>query len=417
MTGRVHIIGAGLAGLSAAIACAQDGRTVELYEAAGQAGGRCRSYDDAQLGCRIDNGNHLVLSANHATRAFLDQVGSAHTMLQPSSPRVDFIDLSTGEKWAVAPNPGLFPWWIFDPKRRVAGTRPWDYLSALALALPGPKPIAARMNTRTTLYRRLWEPLFVSVLNTPLDEADASPMWRVLIEIFGRGGRAMSPMIPQTGLSESFIDPALAYLDARGGSLHLNHRLRAFGRNGSSINMLNFGTKQIEVGPDDAIILAVPAQVAGEILPDLPAPRDFAPILNAHFRIDPPSHLTGILGVVGGTVEWIFPKPGLVSVTVSAADRLIDGEREELARLLWIDVANACGFDPAVMPPWQIVKEKRATFRATAAELARRPPTRTTIANLVLAGDWTRTGLPATIEGAIRSGNNAALLVTSRKFG
>jgi uncharacterized protein with NAD-binding domain and iron-sulfur cluster len=94
---------------------------------------------------------------------------------------------------------------------------------------------------------------------------------------------------------------------------------------------------------------------------------------------------------------------------VSNADRLIEREREELAALLWRDVAIACNL-PAALPPWQIVKEKRATFAATSAEEKKRPGARTRWANLFLAGDWTATGLPATIEGAVRSGRRAAEL-------
>jgi squalene-associated FAD-dependent desaturase len=417
MSGRIHIIGGGLSGLAAAVDAAGAGRQVSIYEGSGQWGGRCRSYDDAQLGCRIDNGNHLVLHANYATRGFLTRIGGLDAMTIPAEPRVDFIDLETQEKWSIRPSPGLFPSWIFDPRRRVAGTSALDYLSALRLLPIGRRPIARRMNTNSLLFKRLWAPLFIAVLNTPLAEADAAPMWRVLLEIFGRGGRAMTPMVPVQGLSESFIDPALNYLDAHGATVHLNHRLRGLVMAGGRVTALDFANQRIEIGAKDSVILALPASVACEILPDIQAPTSFAPILNAHYRIDPPAAMTGILGVIGGNAEWIFPKPGMLSVTVSAADRLIDEDREVLAKLLWLDVAKACGLDPEPMPPWQIVKEKRATFRATADELARRPGPKTKLANLVLAGDWTATGLPATIEGAIRSGNVASAMVSARDFG
>jgi uncharacterized protein with NAD-binding domain and iron-sulfur cluster len=111
--------------------------------------------------------------------------------------------------------------------------------------------------------------------------------------------------------------------------------------------------------------------------------------------------------VIGGVAEWVFVKPGIVSVTISAANRLIELPAEEIAALVWPDVRAACDLAGA-MPPWRVVKEKRASFAATAAQSRRRPSARTGLANLVLAGDWTATGLPATIEGAIRSGRQAA---------
>ena len=117
--------------------------------------------------------------------------------------------------------------------------------------------------------------------------------------------------------------------------------------------------------------------------------------------------------MVNGTVEWLFAFEDRLSVTISGADRLIDVDREVLARELWAEVARLTGLPPA-LPPWQIVKEKRATFAALPAEEAKRPPAETAWPNLLLAGDWTRTGLPATIEGAVRSGNRAAELALRR---
>jgi uncharacterized protein with NAD-binding domain and iron-sulfur cluster len=114
-----------------------------------------------------------------------------------------------------------------------------------------------------------------------------------------------------------------------------------------------------------------------------------------------------MIGVINGMVEWIFAFPGRLSVTISGADRLMTMAREELAEAIWREVAQVAGIAGA-MPAWQIVRERRATFASTPQQNARRPGAKTQWDNLVLAGDWTATGLPATIEGAIRSGNTAA---------
>jgi hypothetical protein len=142
-------------------------------------------------------------------------------------------------------------------------------------------------------------------------------------------------------------------------------------------------------------------------------PDEFTAIVNAHFKIAPPPSAPGMLGLIGGTAEWVFAFPDRISVTVSGADRLVEMGREELATLLWRDVAKVHGL-PEALPPWQIVKEKRATFAATPAQAKKRAESETRWKNLVLAGDWTDTGLPATIEGAIRSGHKAAELAFSR---
>jgi hypothetical protein len=122
------------------------------------------------------------------------------------------------------------------------------------------------------------------------------------------------------------------------------------------------------------------------------------------------------LGVIGGTVEWIFAFPDRVSITISGADRLLDIPREILIETLWRDVQAAAGIK-APLPPWQIIREKRATFAATPEEDAKRPGPETRLANCFLAGDWTATGLPATIEGSIRSGNRAATLAEKSRAG
>ena len=122
-----------------------------------------------------------------------------------------------------------------------------------------------------------------------------------------------------------------------------------------------------------------------------------------------------MIGVIGGTAEWVFAFPQRISVTVSGADDIVDCERAELAELLWGDVTRVHGLPPN-LPPWQIVKEKRATFRATPEQDARSAPAETLWQNLFLAGDWTATGLPATIEGAIRSGQKAARLAAGESL-
>jgi hypothetical protein len=176
---------------------------------------------------------------------------------------------------------------------------------------------------------------------------------------------------------------------------------------------LEFATRRLDLGPDDAAILTVPAYVAVNLVPNLRAPTAFRGIVNAHFKADPPAHLPPLLGVINGVCEWIFARPGRISVTVSNANRLFDTPRPDLAQALWRDVAAIAGLSET-LPPWQLVRERRATFAATPEQNALRPGAETNWSNLFLAGDWTATGLPATIESAVRSGYRAAELADSR---
>ncbi len=405
----VHIVGAGLAGLAAAVRLAGAGRDVVVHEASGHAGGRCRSYFDAELGCRIDNGNHLLLSGNNSALDYLERIGAANELVGPPAPRFPFCDVSTGERWLLAPGLGRLPWWIFDAERRVPGTRAVDYLRAASLAWSRAEDaIPARLETDSVLFRRLWQPFAVAALNTEIETGSAALLWRVIRESFGAGGGALRPLVPREGLSETFIDPALAYLGKRGATIRFGARLRAVTLAGDRVRALDFDDGAVALAPDDCAILAVSAPIAGRLLPEITVPSEFRAIVNAHYRLAVPTGGPLFIGLIGGTAEWVFRKPGVLSVTVSAADRLVDEPAETLAALLWRDVARAYELGYQTLPPWRIVKEKRATFAATPAQLGRRPPAATAWRNLFLAGDWTATGLPATIEGAIRSGGTAA---------
>jgi phytoene dehydrogenase-like protein len=116
---RIHVIGAGLAGLSAAVTATGAGRAVTLYEATAAGGGRCRSYFDTGLGMRLDNGNHLLLSGNKGVFAYLDAIGARDRVSGPRTPIFPFMDLKTGREWTLRPNLGRIPWWVLFADRRV----------------------------------------------------------------------------------------------------------------------------------------------------------------------------------------------------------------------------------------------------------------------------------------------------------
>ncbi|MCG8511584.1 MAG: hydroxysqualene dehydroxylase HpnE, partial [Rhodospirillales bacterium] len=323
-----------------------------------------------------------------------------------------FFDLADGRRWALRPNAGRFPWWIFSRDRRVPGTRVADYLRSFALAGCGPEQTVAEvLGHLGPLYRGFWEPFAIAVLNTDPNEAAASLLWPVVQETFGRGETAYRPRIAREGLSESFVDPALAHLAARNVPVSLGRRLRKVEMSGNRIVNLDFGQDSVVVGANDSVVLAVPGPTCSSLVPDVSGPDSFRSILNVHFRIDCDVREPDLLGLLGGTAQWVFRGGPVASVTISAADDLLDRDQKELATMIWNDVARALGKDAKPIPPYRVIAEKRATFAQTPAQLRLRPQPRTTIDNLVLAGDWTDTGIPATIEGAIRSGQTAADLV------
>jgi hydroxysqualene dehydroxylase len=409
--GAVHVIGAGVAGLSAAVRLVDAGREVIVHEAASFAGGRCRSYLDPTLGVVIDNGNHLLLSGNHEALDYLDRIGARHTLHDPGAAIFDFADLKSGERWRLDLSEGRIPWWLFDRRKRVPGTTLGEYFAPLGVFTKGPSvTIGEAMRCEGPLYERLWRPLLTSALNTNPPESSAVLAAALLRETLAAGGKACHPLFAAHGLAASFIDPALTFLAARGSPVRFGDRLRAIRFEEKRAVALDFDPSSQELGKDDSVVLSAPPWIAKDLLPGLTAPEEFRGILNVHFLVKPPRGQPSILGVVNGQIEWLFAFADRLSVTISNADWLIDRPREDLAAEIWREAAALTGL-PADLPPWQIVKEKRATFAATPAQNAKRPDSRTQWANVTLAGDWVQTGLPATIEGAVRSGYKAASII------
>ncbi|HUO55573.1 MAG TPA: hydroxysqualene dehydroxylase HpnE, partial [Rhodoblastus sp.] len=380
-----------------------------LHEAAPQAGGRCRSYFDSTLNMTIDNGNHLLLSGNFAALSFAKKIGGDKKLGGPQEASFDFCDLARKRRWKLRPNAGRFPWWVLSPDRRAPNTAGMDYLSLVMLLFAKPNQTLRPFLGSGEAARNLWDPLFISALNADPAEASATLAGAIVRETFAQGGAACRPLVAVDGLSAAFVDPALDFLRAHGAEIRFGAKLRAIRFADGRAATLDFGEETVTLAPDDKIVLAVTAPVAAALLPGLKAPDEFRAIVNAHFAYPAPQGLPLLTGVIGGATEWLFGFSDRLSVTISAAERFLATPREDLAATIWAEVQAVAGFS-GPLPAWQIIKEKRATFAATPQQDALRPGTATPWRNLVLAGDWTQTGLPATIEGAVRSGLNAARL-------
>ena len=415
MPNTVHIIGAGISGLSAAVRLANAGFMVHVHEATQQAGGRCRSYFDAATNLTIDNGNHLLLSGNRHALAYARSIGTEAGLVGPKRAQFPFVDLSTGQRWQLDLGESRLPLWVFDESRRVPDTGLRDYLALMPLIWAAQSTLVGKaIPCEGTLYQRLVQPLLLAALNVDPPEGSAGLAGAVVRETLLAGGQACRPLIARDGLSAVLVEPAVKLLQDKGASVRFGHELREFGMASGSVGELKFGGDTVAIGADDAVIMAVPPRPAASLLPGLKTPTKFRAIVNAHFRFDPPKGMPPLIGVVGGLVEWLFAFPQRLSVTISNGDRLVDMPREELAQAIWRDVCKAGGVQ-GDLPPWQIVRERRATFEATPEQNALRPGASTAWKNLFLAGDWTDTGLPATIEGSVRSGNRAADLVLAMR--
>lgn len=415
MSKTVHVIGAGVSGLSAGVRLSQAGFTVHVHEATHQAGGRCRSYFDGATQLTVDNGNHLVLSGNAHVRDYTRTIGTEDKLVGPESALFPFADVKTGKRWTLDLGTGRIPFWLFNASRRVPDTSVLDYLKLMPLVWSSTsRHVRDAITCEGTLYERLVGPLLLAALNVDPPEGSAGLAGAIVRKTLLAGGAACRPLIAREGLSKVLVDPAIAFVEARGGSVSLGHEVHRIGYADQRVTSLDFGGSDIvELNPSDAVVLAVPPRPAATLLPGLSVPTEYRAIVNAHFRHVPPVGTPPMVGIVNGIVDWVFAFDDRLSITISNADQLVNLPREELAQKLWDEVCLSTGIT-AELPAWQINRERRATFASTREQNALRPGAETQYQNLVLAGDWTDTGLPATIEGSIQSGDKAAQILTSR---
>ena len=209
MTGILHVVGAGLAGLSAALTAIEQGRAVRVYEGAGHAGGRCRSFFDKKLDRQIDNGNHLVLSGNDGVRRYLARAGAPDALVQAPQAIYPFVDLRTGERWSVHLNDGPIPFWAFDASRRPKGVGLGELAGASSLFVGAKgKTIAELVSARGPVWDRFWEPMSLAVMNLPPERASAELLRAVFVRTFFRDGRRSRPMFAPNGLGPALVAPA-----------------------------------------------------------------------------------------------------------------------------------------------------------------------------------------------------------------
>ena len=412
----VHIIGAGLAGLACAITVLESGRRVIVYEMAGQAGGRCRSFYDSKLERFLDNGTHLILSANTRT---VEYINSLHcnrffTIIAPAV--FPFLDLTNGERWTLQPSGGRFPWWLMHPKRRVASSRLSDYWSVYRLWGWGSRKRGGGVTVADCLagplMRRLWQPLTEAMLNTEPEAASAALLAKVLSNSLMRGEGACRPYLAHHGLGPALIDPAIHKITSKGGIIRFSNLLRGISTVGKILR-LHFETGIVETARGDSVVLALPPWRLTTLWPGLAIPTSFRAIVNVHYRLDRPIQLPGgwpFLAVIGGLAQWLFVRGDVLSVTVSAANTLTTLDSTVIAQQVWTDCASILKHCITKVPPARVVKEKRATLAHTPAADYRTIPL-PPFPRLVLAGDWTCSHLPNTIEAAITSGVRAAAQV------
>ncbi len=416
---RIAIVGAGYAGLAAAVELARAGIAVEVFEASRTLGGRARATDIE--GLRLDNGAHILAGAYTETARLMALVGEPPQALRRHPLRLEFPGEVRLAAPAWLPAPLNLTWALMTARglslaEKVAAARFMTMLKTRRFRLAADITAAELLSEQSERLRRyLWEPLCLAALNTPVHKASAQVFLNVLRDSLAASREASDLLLPACDLSSLFPEPAARYLAGGGHTVRRGVRIAAIARN-------NAGYFLDGCGPFAQVVLAVApyhlsALIAG--LPELaPLARQVAafewqPIVTCYLRYQEPVRLPWpMVGVVDGHAQWLFDLgalrglPGMIAAVISARGRHQETTAVELAARIHAEIARIVPGLPA--PAWsRVIAEQRATFACTPN--LQRPPTATVLPGLWLAGDYVASDYPATIEGAVRSGVRAAL--------
>jgi len=450
MSAPVVVIGAGWAGLSAAVRLADAGLPVMLLEEGPRLGGRATAFLDRESGEHVDNGQHVLFGCYRETYAFLRRIGTAG--LAPLQPRLELTMVGSRGERARLRCPRLpAPWHL------VAGVLGWSALpfgdrrTALRLRRvikdvrrDGAAAVAARVPPDQTvdvwlqehgqspgLAEWLWHPLALAALNQSPATAAAAPFVRVLGELFSSNPSSAAVGLPAVPLDDLCATPAKAYIEERGGMVQLRAPARVELTDAGAIRAVYAGDARIDTS---CVISAVPWFGFGRLWPrgappplarvaEHAAATDSSPIVTVNLWLDGPALDAGerFVGLVRGPAQWVFDKRALwddraghIAVVVSGADSIVRMDNAQATETVLRQLRK-------VLPRLAdrqllrsvVVREHRATF-SLAPDAPPRPPTVTDLPGFYLAGDWTDTGLPGTIESAVVSGHRAAEAVIRR---
>lgn len=417
---RVAIVGAGYAGLAAAVELTRRAIPVTVFEAARTLGGRARRVE--RFGHALDNGQHILVGAYRETLRLMRLVGIDPAQALTRIPLTLVYPARLHLRAPRLPAPLHLAWALATARgvgraEKLGAMQFMNCLKATGFTLGCDMSVAALLDDQGqdgTLRRLVWEPLCVAALNTPPERASARVFLHVLRDTLGARRSASDLLLPNCNLSALFPDAASAFIRARGGEVRSGVPVRDFAATppGFVVQGAVFSHVIMAVAPQQ-----LPALIGGsaelEPLREKVARLDYEPIVTCYLAFDPDVRLPQpMIGMADGVTQWLFDRgqlggaPGLLAAVISAGGR--HQPHRELAERVQAEVAAVIGRLPR--PLWsQVIEEKFATFACT-PDLSR-PECKTPVANLYLAGDYVASDYPATLEAAVRSGVRCAALI------
>lgn len=425
---KVVIVGGGFAGLSAAVHLANVGINVELFEASPKLGGRAYSFFDDITGDVIDNGQHILMGCYKETIHFLKLIGALNNIYYQDKLEINFVDKYSGVVPLISKSK-FYPFNLLAGLLSYKAIKFTDRVNIIKFFLKLLGTPSESLNNLTVkellddnhqndrTIKAFWDILVVGTLNTNLEKASAKIFIDILKKMFLKGNKSASILLPKTGLSEMYCNNASAFLNNHNGGINLSSRVSYIEIRNEKVKSVIVNNKPVD--GFDFVVSAVPFHSfqkmfldSDYLLSDLKF--DYSPILTVHIWLNENPFKEKFYGLIDSKVHWIFNHGKHITIVISDAGAMIEFNSEKIYKVVVEEIHNYFAFfNNSLISNYKIIKEKRATFVPSPAILNSRPNANTKIKNLFLAGDWTNTGLPSTIEGAVKSGRIAAELIAN----
>ncbi len=431
--GRVVVVGGGWAGMAAALELTQHHIPVTLYESAQNFGGRARTVSID--GLDFDNGQHLLIGAYRETLRQLFVMGIAHEKVLARLPLhleiLNKLRLTSGP----LPAPLHLLWGLLSARSMVAADRYRAIRMSLRLAMQGYQlqrdisvaELLEHHRQSAWLIENLWEPLCLATLNTSIDIASAQVFLKVLQDSFSHRRHDADLLIPKVPLGELFCGNAANFVqNIPGNQLHRNSKVSELLTESGKLTGLKVNGEALTA---NEVILATPPHVTTRLLQNVEethslseqlAQFDYQPIATVYLYYSGASLPFPMLGLSGTVSQWVFDRTvcgqtGWFAVVISAEGEHSAWDKGKLAEQVQQELAEHLTGWPQRAEAWHVIREKRATFSCHVGIEAQRPASSTPLEGLWLAGDYTNTGYPATLEGAVRSGVQCARRIIARR--
>lgn len=424
---NVVVIGGGFAGLSSASFLANSGFKVRLIEASPKLGGRAYSFQDKDSLAIVDNGQHILMGCYKETLNFLQLIGAEGNLVKQPHLSLNLIKKNFESCPLIASN-SFYPINLLSACLNYSALTSYEKFLFIKFFTKIYLYTDKELNRLTVyewlikekqtvnLIKSFWEIIAVAALNTDIKKASAKLFASILKEIFFHGNDASTIILPSLGLSESYSGNAAKFITEQGGELFLSEQVIKINYQNNIITEII--TSQRTITGFDFVISSVPLFALKKIISDNDFLSDFnldySSILTVHLFLKENRYEKTFYGLIDSPVHWIFNKGSHLSVVISNADYLIENTSEEIYELIIDELNKYIGLDKKEVISYKIIKEKRAAFIPSNDIVNKRPSTNTLFQNFFLAGDWTNTGLPATIESAVKSGKLAAEAVRNR---